>query len=59
VTLTSCVMFSFQAKDPHVDLPQPASTVPDAVSVPVAKDVVKLARVTPAPSSTLTVPKLN
>jgi len=59
VTLTSCVIFSFQAKDPHVDLPQPASTVPDAVSVPVANDVVKLERVTSVPSSILVVPKLK
>jgi len=59
VTLTSCVMFSFQAKDPHVDLPQPASTVPDALSVPVANDVVKLDRVTSVPSSILEVPKSN
>jgi hypothetical protein len=52
-------MFSFQAKEPHVFLPQPASTVPDADSVPTPNDVDKLPRVTPAPSSILTLPKLN
>jgi hypothetical protein len=59
VTLTSCVIFSFQAKDPHVDLPQPASTVPEAVSSPAVKAIDKLARVTPAPSSILGVPNVN
>ena len=59
MTLTSCVIFSFQAKEPHVFLPQPASTVPDAVSVPVANDVVKLERVTSVPYSILEEPKVN
>jgi hypothetical protein len=32
-------MFSFQANDPHVFLPQPASTVPEAVSSPAVNAI--------------------
>ena len=56
VTLTSCVMFSFHAKEPQVFLPHPASTVPDPVSSPTAKETDKLPKTTPAPSSIANAP---
>ena len=49
-------MFSFQANEPQVFLPQPASTVPDPVSSPTAKETDKLPKTTPAPSSIASAP---
>ena len=56
VTFAKNSMFSFHANEPQVFLPQPTSTVPEPVSLPVAKVIARLLNIVPAPSKILTEP---